>query len=86
MKTIWKYQLAPARPQITTPRNSQVITAAAQGDEICVWATVDTERPHDEIHRFSIFGTGHPIPDGQRIFRGTAFLGPLVFHVFERTD
>ncbi len=84
MTTIWKYALDPSHPVITTPRHSKVLTAAAQGDDICVWVMVESENPADEQHHFDVFGTGHRIPEGVRVFIGTAFLGPLVFHVFER--
>lgn len=83
MNTIWKYELHPVLKDIGMPRNAKVLTAAAQGNKICVWAEVDPDEPVDEVRHFEVFGTGHVIPKGERLYIGTAFLGAMVFHVYE---
>ena len=86
MNTIWKYELNPVLKDIQVPRNAKVLTAAAQGDNICVWVELNPDEPADDVRRFEVFGTGHVIPKGERRYVGTAFLGILVFHVYELND
>jgi hypothetical protein len=89
MITIWKYILHPTEPEQKMPKEARILTAAAQGDQICVWAEVNPDAP-PESRYFQIFGTGHPVapqnPPGYALeYIGSAFLedGAYVFHVYE---
>ena len=89
MITVYKYVVPVPRFDacaIDLPRYAEPIHVAAQGDEIMLWARVDTEQPTEE-HRFCVVGTGHRMsPAGiSGRYLGTAHLngGALVFHVFE---
>jgi len=81
MKTIWKFKLESA---IEMPLGSQILSAREQGDEICIWALVDP-LAEKEQREFTVYGTGHDVPDAAMKFLGTAHLygGNMVFHVFE---
>ena len=67
------------------PIGSEVVTVAAQGQSICVWAVVDTEQGVYEERKFHVYGTGHELPENHEdhIYIGTVFIGHLVFHVYE---
>lgn len=64
------------------PFGAVVLTVAAQGDDICIWISVNTAASPAK-RRFQTVATGSPTPDGMHI--GTSFLyeGRLVFHTFE---
>lgn len=61
-----------------------ILSAASQGESICVWAEVDLTTTEKTEEHFDVFGTGHDVPPGNRKFIGTVFLigGQLVFHVY----
>lgn len=85
MVQVWKYILQP-KCEIEMPKGSEVLSVAAQGDEICLWAKVDPSEAQKEKRYFTGYGTGHSIPDEANLsFVGTALLhgGSLVFHIFE---
>lgn len=87
-KTIYKYPLAITGNQaVVMPIKAEILSVQFQGEDLCIWAAVDpTERKHVKI--FHIFGTGHPIPEPEKMrYLGTAqqFGGRLVWHVFEQT-
>jgi hypothetical protein len=84
VKTIWKFQLDPTNEVVQMPRGAGVLSAGAQGDEIVVWARVDTAQPKVG-HRFVVVGTGH---DAERTVGcnpvGTVQMSNgLVFHVWD---
>ena len=88
MKAIWKYILQPEHLQVPMPQGADLLTAREQGDDICVWAEVDTDAIVG-LRFFEIFGTGHEMPTdmgADRDYIGTASLhgGALMFHVYER--
>ena len=88
MKTIWKFPI-PIHDVVTLrmPKGAEVLRVAAQGDQPCMWALVDTEAPKENRH-FRFAGTGHPIDEkGRMKFIDTFFMrdGALVFHIFEYT-
>lgn len=86
MKTIFKYVLQPNGEPVEMPVSADVLTAREQGDNICVWARVDTEEALMVKRNFCVFGTGHEMPDDPNLrYVGTAMLqgGALVMHVFE---
>jgi hypothetical protein len=58
-----------------------------QGEEVMLWALVDTEAPL-EVREFVVYGTGHRChaAENHKVnYLGTAHLngGALVFHAFE---
>jgi hypothetical protein len=61
------------------------LSVHGQGDDICLWALVQTEAKREE-RSFVIVGTGHEVPKEAGKFIGTALLcdDRLVLHVFER--
>ena len=89
MKQILKFTLAPVIT-LELPKDAQVLTVRAQGEDICLWALVDP-KAEKEPRKFMAFGNGHNVPEpheGPQItlkYRGSAHLdgGALVFHVFE---
>lgn len=97
-KSIWKFKLEPSeldfdnKITITMPYGANILTAAGQGDDICLWAEVDNRMSAPTTGRtFEVFGTGHTIPYDmgiERKYLGTAMIygGKLVFHVYERIN
>jgi hypothetical protein len=88
MNTIWKWKLElQTGNQITLdmPQYAEVLTLQRQRDDLCLWAAVDTTAPICK-RTFTIYGTGHPMPDDTGMYIGTfqEADGSLVFHVFEQ--
>ena len=83
MKTIFKYQLDVVDTQVVKmPANADVFSAQFQGEQLCVWALVDTELELED-REFRIFGTGTPFEvSGMFRFLDTAQQGPFVRHIF----
>jgi hypothetical protein len=85
--TIWKFVLQARTFQtIAMPEQAQILCAAAQGEDICIWAKVKPDAPY-ETRDIEVYGTGHPMSENSnrsKSYIGTAFLPTgLVFHVFE---
>jgi hypothetical protein len=57
MQTIHKYRL-PLSGEVEMPDGARVLSVAAEHDEPCLWALVDTEAPMTR-RRFAAIGTGH---------------------------
>jgi hypothetical protein len=90
---IWKFttdlkQLADADCFVNwdMPTGAEILSCAAIGDKLCLWAIVDARRPH-ERRSFHVIGTGRsPQADLDKSkFIGTTFFrgGELVLHIFE---
>lgn len=85
MEQVWKFVLKP-EINIEMPAGAELLSVAAQGDQICMWAKVDPEA-EKETRSFVGYGTGHNIPNSSSLsFVGTALLsgGSMVFHIFEK--
>jgi hypothetical protein len=88
MKTIYKYPF-PIEDTFTLglPEGAQILKAACQGGQPCIWALVTPGDPlQSEV--FHIFGTGHPIHEDllDRVdFIDTFQQGPFVWHLFQET-
>ena len=94
-RTIWKFEVKPDRScckvidegncePVSMPKGSVILSAADQGEGICIWAEVDPSAEMVEEF-FDIFGTGHGMSEDKgRKFIDTVFLygGKLVFHVY----
>lgn len=89
MRTVWKFPIDPSDViEVDMPEGAHVLTVQTQGDQVCMWALVNPDRP-TERRFFRMAGTGHPIDEelGALIWIGTFQLhgGRLVFHLFELT-
>ena len=88
MKTIYKYNLEITDSQsITMPLNSEILSAKNQGNNLCIWALVDTDEDLNVTYEIEIFGTGNPIYDNStfREFIDTCVMpNGLVWHLFKR--
>ena len=85
MKTIFKYQLEIKDTQvIKIPKGADPFTAQFQGEQLCVWAAVETDAELED-REFRIFGTGQPL-DLSGVFRylSTVQQGSLVWHIFTK--
>ena len=85
-QTIWKTVLKPIDVQeIEVPTGAELLCAREQYEQICVWYRCDPDASK-ERRTIAIVGTGHPAPNGEGHYIGTASLhgGNLMFHVFER--
>lgn len=84
---IWKYQLEITDDQvISMPTGAEILTVQMQNGKPCLWALVDPNEETKTYRLIQIYGTGNPIPDGNRRYISTIqiFNGDLIFHVFER--
>ena len=79
MKTVYKYKIGSGELQL--PYGAKVLTAAMQGNEICLWAEVDDEAV-PEHRTFYVYGTGHIVPEDS-CYVATVFDGAFVWHVYE---
>ena len=95
MKTVYKYELKAVCHQNLTepvmmPNGAKILHVDAQGDDMFVWAEVDTERSVVDFH-FEVFGTGHEMQEDMGVERnhiGSLMMhdGALVFHVYQRAN
>ncbi len=87
MKTIYKYEIPIGGGEVNLPDDAKILSVGAQGKSLFLWAEVSPERSEYPRH-IEVFGTGHQITYDvgiSREFIGTAFMGPLVWHVYEYT-
>lgn len=88
-RRVYKYLLSPLSIEsliiVRMPRRAQVLSAGVQGRDIVVWAMIDSAELETELREFHVIGTGHDADHvaGLR-FINTIFIGPYVFHVFEK--
>lgn len=89
MKTIYKYRIEAENPYtLKMPKGAKVLTAAAQGDSVQIWAEVDP-RAETEDRTFETFPTGSEMVEDmgiERAYVNTVFMDWLVFHVYERIN
>lgn len=80
---MWKFQLelSSGSQQISMPDVADVVHFEMQGEKPCIWAHVDPNADR-ETRYFSIYGTGHPIPD-DLVYHKTCQHGQFVWHLFE---
>ncbi len=82
-KEIWKYVLdLNDWQEIAMPYGAEIISAAAQGSSLCLWAIVS---PKNEMlpRRIRIVGTGQLFDDSQLRHINSVLMQPFVWHVFE---
>lgn len=95
MKTIYKYELHPSEIgtgvfPVMMPHDAKYLHVDAQGDQIFIWAEIDTESSLLE-HHFEVFGTGSEMQVDmgvERKYVGSLMMhnGALVFHVYHRLN
>jgi hypothetical protein len=78
MKTVYKYPVG----DIQIPKGAKILTAGIQGDDILIWAEVDTEQvlEHRTVH---VYGTGHLIPDNACYIATLFDWNGFVWHIYE---
>jgi len=86
-QTIYKFNLMVDDYQIINlPIGSKILCVQTQRNLPCLYAMVKLNESIKHDHIIRTFGTGHDIPDNERLsYIGTYQLnnGSLVFHVFE---
>lgn len=94
MKRILKYKLPPPAGngslirEVPLPQHSEVMSAGVQGDEVMVWALVDSDVDAVRVRDFKVLGTGWGLADDELdgwIFLDTVFMEPFVWHVWVRS-
>lgn len=86
MKTVYKYTFQILDDfEILIPTGARILHVDVQRGQPCIWALVDPNAV-DEVRKFHLAGTGHPIYDKVFEYRhvGTFMMenGALVFHLF----
>ena len=85
MRTVWKWEAIVGEPNVVRmPADAQIVLVAAQDKHlgrVAFWAEVDDRAPM-ERRTFIVAATGQPIPAGLT-HRGSAVVGPLVWHLYE---
>ena len=89
MKKIYKYNLdITDRQLLELPKGSEILSVKNQGDNICLWALVNSEEQSKEVFEIEIFGTGHDIYENEkteRKFIDTCVMpNGLVWHIVHR--
>ncbi|MGV7002537.1 DUF7352 domain-containing protein [Priestia megaterium] len=87
MYSVWKFPLvADHSQQLDLPLGSKVLSVESQGDDIVIYALVNTEQTEKEVKEIRAYGTGHDIPNDiiEYTFLGTTKLynDSMVFHIF----
>ena len=71
MNTIYKYDLGTAREtHLSLPSGAKILRVDFQGATPKLWAEVSTGAPL-ENRTIEVFGTGHEMPPGERVFMNT---------------
>lgn len=81
IRVVHKYILDNNSTVLSLPKNSVVVKVSNQGGKNYMWIEHRINNPKEE-RIFEIYGTGRKIEDN-RIYRGTCFDGPFVWHVYE---
>lgn len=82
-KRIYKYTLEITDEQvIVLPKDAEILTAQIQGDDLQLWALVNTDEHRKERRVIYIYGTGIPIEDwGGYLATVQTNGGKLVWHI-----
>ena len=83
MTKIYKYKLDLQDTQIINAPIVKPLCAQKQGDELALWAEVDTAKDN-EIFQVTIVGTGHSVPTDAGEYLSTVQDGCYVWHVYLR--
>lgn len=82
MRAIHKQALTGMECALAMPASAVILAVQYQGDVPCIWYECDDE---SELvpRRFSVYGTGWPLPDSGITYIATIQSGPFVWHVWE---
>jgi hypothetical protein len=82
-KAIWKYTLERDTQSIAAPIGAKWLCAHEQGNDVCVWAEVDTAEKELILYCFEEYCTGEPFRVNGK-YLGTCFFnnGSCVLHVY----
>jgi hypothetical protein len=84
--SVWKFPIDPFDTvSVPMPQGAEVLTAAMQGEVLCIWALVNPDARLIN-HKFAIAGTGHTRHDLEfATYIATVQMlgGAMVFHVFD---
>ncbi|EAQ8948840.1 hypothetical protein D8T77_22395 [Salmonella enterica] len=81
---VLKYELNPSNlTALMLPENAQILTVKGGEDHVYLWAVVP-EGKENVKRSFMVVPTGEGVVD-KSIYIGTAYVGKMVFHVFEVT-
>lgn len=86
---IWKYELPVTDEfELDLPAHAIALAVQTQYDRPCLWVQFhNRDRENFQKRKFSIFGTGHKMPEGDALrYVGTFQLsgGAFVGHLYER--
>jgi hypothetical protein len=82
MRQVWKYLVADPKISPMVPAGSRFLHFANQNGDLVFWAEVDNNAADAEIRHFAVYNTGQNIDPGY-VYRGTASVGPIVWHLYE---
>lgn len=81
-RVIYKFKLDLMDLQLVSmSRGANVLCAQMQGDDICMWAEVDTDTKKC-IRKVFVIGTGHPVPNLETQYIGTVQHNNYVWHIY----
>lgn len=82
MITVYKYPVETKHPMYL-PEGAEILKVAYQGEQLTLWAKVDTSNIDMPIS-LKIVPTGGHIPSREKLdYIDTVFQGPFVWHVFK---
>lgn len=85
MHTIWKFPIDMDTFTMELPTGARFLDLQVQQGSPKLWFLVDPEA-EKETRRFVLLGTGHPVPEAEKLTHLGTFQihgGGLVFHLFE---
>lgn len=90
MKKVYKYELDFEQKNKTTvfiPTDSKILKIGLQGDDLFLWALVDTLNEKVEEIKIEIYGTGWEIENAEQLEHlMTYHQNGHVWHVFKRNE
>lgn len=86
MKRIFKYIMQTSTQSFAMPIGAKILQAHNQHDRVVFWAEVDIAQS-SELRKFTMYGTGHALPDDPGKYIGTVLIETdfLVMHLYEIT-
>lgn len=83
MRTIHKYAITSPNTELQIPRGAKFLACREQHERPTLWFQVDPAAIAIP-RRFEVHPTGGDIDEAHLAYMGTCFIGPLVWHVYER--
>jgi len=78
---IWKFEIPQDGSLVEMPQGARLLRVDEQYRKVMIWALVEPDAEKVNRHLL-VYGTGHEV-ETDLPFVGTAFVGPLVWHVFD---